>query len=44
MLPDDYYDERGWDIRTGIPTRDKLIELGLDYVIKDAEKMGIEYP
>lgn len=43
-LLDDYYDERGWDIKTGIPSRDKLIELGLDYVISDAEKMGIEYP
>lgn len=26
---DDYYDERGWDIQTGIPTRQKLAELGL---------------
>jgi len=43
-LLDDYYDERGWDIKTGIPSRDKLIELGLDYVIRDAEKIGIEYP
>ncbi|MFC2021957.1 aldehyde ferredoxin oxidoreductase C-terminal domain-containing protein [Chloroflexota bacterium] len=28
-LLDDYYDERGWDIRTGIPTTQKLEELGL---------------
>lgn len=26
---DDYFDERGWDKETGIPTREKLIELGL---------------
>ena len=26
---DDYYDERGWDIETGIPTLEKLKELGL---------------
>ena len=26
---DDYYDERGWDIKTGIPTPQKLKELGL---------------
>lgn len=26
---DDYYDERGWDIASGIPTRWKLEELGL---------------
>ena len=27
---DDYYEERGWDIKTGIPAKEKLIELGLD--------------
>ena len=27
---DDYYAERGWDIKRGIPTREKLAELGLD--------------
>jgi aldehyde:ferredoxin oxidoreductase len=27
---DDYYDERGWDIKKRIPTREKLIELGLE--------------
>lgn len=26
---DDYYDERGWDIRTGIPTIEKLEKLGI---------------
>ncbi|MHA1798292.1 MAG: aldehyde ferredoxin oxidoreductase C-terminal domain-containing protein, partial [Candidatus Helarchaeota archaeon] len=29
QLIDDYYDERGWDKKTGIPTKEKLIELGL---------------
>ena len=43
-LLDDYYEERGWDAETGIPTRSTLEELGLDYVISDAEKSGIEYP
>ncbi|MDP2952396.1 MAG: aldehyde ferredoxin oxidoreductase C-terminal domain-containing protein, partial [Chloroflexota bacterium] len=28
-LLDDYYDERGWDKKSGTPTRDKLEELGL---------------
>ncbi len=28
-LLDDYYNERGWDIATGIPTPQKLEELGL---------------
>ncbi len=27
---DDYYDEHGWDISQGVPTRSKLIELGLE--------------
>lgn len=29
QLLDDYYDERGWDKKTGIPTTRKLEELGL---------------
>ncbi len=27
----EYYKERGWDINTGVPTREKLVELGLEY-------------
>jgi aldehyde:ferredoxin oxidoreductase len=27
---DDYYDERGWDIQNGIPTREKLVDLELE--------------
>jgi len=30
-----YYQHRGWDDVTGKPTRDKLIELGLEDVAKD---------
>lgn len=26
---DSYYEEHGWDIKTGVPTREKLAELGL---------------
>lgn len=29
-LLDDFYDERGWDKKTGIPTPEKLKELGLE--------------
>lgn len=29
---DNYYHEKGWEIKTGIPTRSKLTELGLGYV------------
>ena len=32
LMLDEYYTERGWDINTGVPTRGKLIELGLEYV------------
>ena len=35
---DEYYMERGWDIHTGIPTKEKLDELGLGYV---AEQLGL---
>ncbi|MBN1583060.1 MAG: aldehyde ferredoxin oxidoreductase family protein [Anaerolineae bacterium] len=27
---DEYYEARGWDVDTGLPTREKLLELGLD--------------
>jgi aldehyde:ferredoxin oxidoreductase len=32
---DKYYEKRGWDKNTGIPTREKLIELGLDEIEKE---------
>ncbi|RJR51136.1 MAG: ABC transporter ATP-binding protein [Desulfobacteraceae bacterium] len=35
---DEYYTERGWDVRTGTPTRKKLTELGLGYAA-DALKL-----
>ncbi|MFC1859029.1 aldehyde ferredoxin oxidoreductase C-terminal domain-containing protein, partial [Thermodesulfobacteriota bacterium] len=34
-LLDDYYENRGWDIATGIPSQAKLRELGLDQVADD---------
>jgi len=37
-LKDAYYDERGWDVKTGIPTRTKLEELGLRDV---ADELGV---
>ena len=30
-----YYEARGWDLETGKPSREKLIELGLDNVAQD---------
>jgi len=32
-LLDDYYDERGWDKKTSLPTAKKLKELGLDSLV-----------
>ncbi|MBS7648741.1 aldehyde ferredoxin oxidoreductase, partial [Candidatus Bathyarchaeota archaeon] len=37
---DEYYGIRGWDIKTGIPTRKKLEELGLKDVAEELEKYG----
>jgi aldehyde:ferredoxin oxidoreductase len=34
-LKNDYYSYRGWDLKTGNPTREKLAELGLDFAIED---------
>jgi aldehyde:ferredoxin oxidoreductase len=39
-LLDDYYDERGWDMETGIPTEKTLIKTGLEDVAKDLRKRG----
>jgi aldehyde:ferredoxin oxidoreductase len=32
QMKDEYYDIRGWNKETGIPTREKLVELGLEAV------------
>ena len=34
LMLDEYYTARGWDIKTGSPTREKLEELGLGYAIE----------
>jgi aldehyde:ferredoxin oxidoreductase len=41
---DDYYDERGWDPKSGNPTRAKLSSLGLEWVAQDLERRGIIVP
>ena len=35
---DEYYTVRGWDLETGAPSREKLVELGLEYV---ADELGL---
>ncbi|MDP2935545.1 MAG: aldehyde ferredoxin oxidoreductase C-terminal domain-containing protein [Dehalococcoidia bacterium] len=39
-LIDSYYDERGWDIRSGVPTRNTLEGLGLSGVAGDLAREG----
>lgn len=38
---DEYYAARGWNVASGVPTREKLRELGLDAVISDLAERGI---
>lgn len=35
---DDYYEKRGWDIDRGVPTKEKLLELGLGEFVEVAEE------
>jgi aldehyde:ferredoxin oxidoreductase len=37
---DEYYKVRGWDLKTGIPKRKKLKELGLHDVAKELRRLG----
>jgi aldehyde:ferredoxin oxidoreductase len=37
---DDYYDERGWDMEKGTPTKQKLEDLDLKDVATDLEERG----
>jgi aldehyde:ferredoxin oxidoreductase len=37
---EEYYNLNGWDKKTGIPTRTRLEELGLNDIADDLEKMG----
>jgi aldehyde:ferredoxin oxidoreductase len=39
-LLDEYYDLRGWDVRSGLPAREKLAALGLDEIAGELAKAG----
>jgi aldehyde:ferredoxin oxidoreductase len=39
-IQDEYYQLRGWDIKTGVPTRAKLEELGLKDIADNLRKYG----
>ncbi|MFC1933501.1 aldehyde ferredoxin oxidoreductase family protein [Chloroflexota bacterium] len=40
QLLDEYYGLRGWDRKSGLPTEEKLVELGLDSLVNDLRKLG----
>ena len=40
-LLDEYYELRGWDIRSGVPTRKTLVELGLGYVADELAGLSL---
>ncbi|MDY6916423.1 MAG: aldehyde ferredoxin oxidoreductase N-terminal domain-containing protein [Chloroflexota bacterium] len=37
-VKDEYYQSRGWDVATGLQTKGKLIDLGLQDIVKDLEE------
>jgi aldehyde:ferredoxin oxidoreductase len=39
-LLDEYYGLRGWDIKRGMPGREKLLALGLEDIAEDLSKLG----
>ena len=41
QVKDEYYRLRGWDVRTGLQTKEKLRDLGLDDVARNLEKKGL---
>lgn len=41
QMLDEYYEERGWDIRKGTPTKEKLTALGLDEIVTDLHSLGL---
>ena len=38
FMLDDYYDARGWDKKTGLQTRQKMAELGLEHIANELAK------
>ncbi|GAG30474.1 unnamed protein product, partial [marine sediment metagenome] len=40
-MKDQYYQLRGWDIGTGLQTKAKLKELGLEDIARDLEQRGL---
>lgn len=41
LMKDDFYGAMGWDVRTGLPSVERLCSLGLEDVAEDLKKGGI---
>ncbi len=41
QMKDEYYELRGWDVKTGLQTREQLEELGLPEVAEDLKKRSL---
>jgi aldehyde:ferredoxin oxidoreductase len=41
MMKDEFYQLRGWDVGTGLQTKAKLKELGLEDVVEDLAQRGL---
>ncbi len=41
QMKDEYYEAMRWDVKTGLPSRETLIELDLADIAADLEKLGI---
>jgi len=41
QVKDEYYQSRGWDVATGLQTKSKFQELGLQDIAKDLEERGL---
>jgi aldehyde:ferredoxin oxidoreductase len=39
-----YYQARGWDLQSGFPMKDKLIALGLDWLVEDLAGIRLRIP
>jgi aldehyde:ferredoxin oxidoreductase len=39
---DEYYAEREWNLTTGIPKAEKMRKIGLEYVVEDLRRKGIQ--
>ena len=40
LMKDDYYAHRGWEVKTGIPSRATLERFGLNEIADDLERRG----